>query len=236
MKGCKMECAYLIKSGQGYYCHESHLFGGKKEMATRFLSRRKARMIAKKMHGQIKKEILTPTALQAIIEVQEGHSHIGASTRQVLDKIYNISEKIYDYMSLTIGGKHTDNLRELQFTAAGRYADIYHVAHCMIKSYYDIVASNQFYAYDPELDGRGMAELEINMLLGEMFEQQIYNLAILERDAREYLRAAFTVGNPQAANRFSIILDLFSEKIVKEYETDPEKCFHQYMDIIEKYL
>lgn len=229
MKECKIEYAYLVKSDQGYYCHESHLLDNMKEMATRIFSEKKAKRLAEQMQGQIERESLTPTVLKVIIEEKMRGPITGLFTRKVLNRICILPDK-------TLEGRYTEDLSRMRFTGVCRYADIYHTAYSLIMSYYNFMSSMEFYEYDPELDGRGMEELEIVTQMQKMFEQQISSLALLERDAREYLRAAFSAGNPKAAGRFCVVLDLFSEKIVREYEPDPEKCFEQYMDIAGKYL
>lgn len=236
MKECKLEYAYLVKSDRGYYCQESHLFENMREMATRVFSGRAARRLAEKIQGQIECENLTPTVLRAIIEEKKQGPFTGSFIRKVLSRICILPDGTYEYAEPTLGGKPIEDCRKILFTGVCRYADIYHTAHSLIMSYYNFMSSMEYYEYDPELDGRGVEELEIVMQIQNMFEQQISNLALLEHDAREYLRAAFSDVSPKASGRFCIVLDLFSEKIVREYEPDPEKCYKQYVDIAAAHL
>lgn len=236
MKECKLEYAYLVKSDRGYYCQESHLFENMREVATRIFSGRAARRLAEQIQGQIEREDLTPMVLRAIIEEKKQGPLTGSFIRKVLSRICILPDKTYEYEAPTLGGRHTEDCGKVLFTGVCRYADIYHTAHSLIMSYYNFMSSMEYYEYDPELDGRGMEELEIVMQIQSMFEQQISNLALLEYDAREYLWAAFSAGSPKASGRFCAVLDLFSEKIIKEYEPDPEKCYKQYADIAATHL
>lgn len=235
VKECTVEWAYLVRLGHDYYCDNSQPRGAR-EVATRFFSQRAATYVAEQINGVIEIEILTPTVLRTIISMREQHRTEGEG-----EIILHILEELYKGMTnvglalelsehLTLNGNDIDSDVALQ-QAASRYADIFHAAQIMLNSYYNIMATFEFFQYDPEVDGLGAAELEACQQLGELYESQILNLTLIWYGARCYLEKAHNAWRERKSflGGFEKQLKYFTTCISYQYEPDPIKCFKQYL-------
>lgn len=234
-KEITMEKMYLIRHHQGYYYHgDKSAFCRAKETATRFLSQNIANKAAACLHGVVEEEDTLPPALKLITTAKNLGLTGGQRVSWILEGLLKGEYYSIDYnKKLTLGGRAAHN-EEVIFTAAGRYADILNAAHNIIDSYYELVASDNYYSrYDPELDNSmGLHEIEIYHQLSVLYEQQLESYAVIYYAAFEYLmRALFSTFTKQAGSiqKCRDIINLFSDQVIENHQLDPQKCYDQFI-------
>lgn len=234
-KGITLEKMYLIRHHQGYYYHgDKSAFCRAKETASHFLNQDIANKAAACLHGEVEEEETLPRALKLIVVTKNLSLTGGQSICRILDGLYNGERNNVDYeKKLTLGGR-VANRDEVIYTAVGRYADILNAAHSIIESYYELIASDNYYSkYDPELDNSiGLHEIEIYYQLSNLYEQQLESYAVIFYAAAEYLmRALFSEFSDQAdaLQKCRDIVILFSDKVIECHQMDPQKCYEQFI-------
>ncbi|XBX10680.1 hypothetical protein QMP26_41845 (plasmid) [Enterocloster clostridioformis] len=232
-KEITLENMYLIRHHQGYYHGDKSAFYRVKETATRFLNRDIANKAAACLHGEVEEEETLPRALNLITATKKLGLTGGQSICRIMDGLFRGDRNSIDYdRKMTLGGR-TANSEDVIFTAAGRYADILNAAHNIIDSYYELIASDNYYSkYDPELDNSlGLYEIEIYYQLSNLYEQQLESYAVIYYAAAEYLMRALICKFAKRADAYQIcrsIIILFSDKVIESHQMDPYKCYEQF--------
>lgn len=225
-----IESVYLIRQQNGrYVCRDS--VKAVRSAATRYFIKDKAEKDAIKIGGEIEEEILTPETMCLIINEKSKKNADSVVVRRVLEALCD--DKIStDYRNPTLGGKKVE-LKEIIFTAAGRYAEIVYAAYNAIEMYYNLMLSENYYTkYDPELDNDiGMKEYETYYQLARLYEEQLANFAIIYRAALKYLVSALMNGYCNSLKKCNEFIDTFTELVIQDHQASPEKKFEQFIKI-----
>lgn len=234
-KECIIELDYLVRIGQSYYCHDTQA-SCTKDSATRFFSKDAASYIAELNKGEVEVEILTPIVLRTIIIARQHEQNYtpGEEAMMILQTLYNDMELAgiqMDIKSSHLQGENDTEMESLLFHAVGRYADIFVIAWEMIESYYNFMAACEYYDYDLEVDGGGSIEFKANMQVGELYERQILNLALMWYAAKRHLEKAHKAWGVLCMMSFEEHLKCFSNSLIKKRnETNPEKYYKEYLE------
>ena len=233
---------YLIRhqnDNGNYFSHDT--YKKVKNAATRYLYQDYAVEKARQLHGEVEEEILTPKAMRLIIEAKAAPELPGGqAVRQILDRLCNTPIHADNLKCPTLEGQLAGS-EEIIFIAVGRFADIMNAAHNIIESYYNLMSSNEYYRrYDPELDNYiGEKEYEVYYQLERIYEIQLVEFSIIYQAALEYLFSALLDRYDYSEKYIEMCNDFitaFSNAIILNYQTCPEKCFEQFLDIAKQYL
>lgn len=234
VKKCKTEWFYLVRIGQYYYCRENEIPVDSSDSATRFLHEEDAIHVAEVFNGSVEVRAFTPAALRTITYVYNHGQNCkpGEKVLQILQSLYSdmilTGLKVNTNMGLTLGGEGAD-VNQILFQAVGWYADVFITACKMMDCYYNYMASHIFCEYEPLEDGTGAQEVDAIEEVANLYEQQIFDLALIWHSVKNYLEKAHRAWSKSYLADFEGHLRYFSNSIVNRYESDPEKYFNMYL-------
>lgn len=222
-----IESVYLIRQQNGrYVCRDT--MSSVRNAATRYFFKDKAEKEAIKIGGELEEERLTPEALCLIIQEKSKNNADSLVVRQVMESLYK-EKNCVDCSNPTLGGKIVD-LKEVIFTAVGRYTEIVYAVYNTIETYYNLISSDAYYSkYDPELDNDiGMQEYETFYQIATLYEEQLARYAILYNATMNYLVRALMNGRCKSIKKCYECIDVFTELVIHDHQLSPEKNFEQF--------